>query len=89
MNKKDKEVNNMKALDKVFDYWAITGIIGDKFSFHWRKENLYEEGKKTDKKDGIVTIVTEEIQQNFIKVSEWNIERCTVTNYMIQLILKI
>ncbi len=61
----------MKALDKVFDTQVITGIIGGKFHFIEAKENfLYEEGKKTNpKKDGIkVTIVTEENQQEFIKV---------------------
>ncbi len=45
----------MKVLDKVFDTQVITGIIGDKF--HFIEENfLYEEGKKTDKKDGIKAI---------------------------------
>jgi hypothetical protein len=60
----------MKALDKVFDTQVITGIIGDKFHFIEAKENfLYEEGKKTEKKDGIkVTIVTEENPTEFLKV---------------------
>ncbi len=56
-----------------------------------QKENfLYEEGKKQTRKTVSVTIVTEENPTEFIKVKvEWNIERCIVTNYMIQLILKI
>ncbi len=38
-------------------------------NFHFIEEEiLYEEGKKTDKKDGIVTIVTEENPTEFIKV---------------------
>ncbi len=48
---------------------AITGT--DKFYFHWskRKGLRAEEGKKTDKKDGIkATIVTEENPTEFIKV---------------------
>ncbi len=50
------------------DTQVITGI-GDKFHFIEAKENfLYEEGKKTDKKDGIVTIVTEENPTEFTKV---------------------
>ncbi len=42
MNKlrKDKEVINMKALDKAFDTQVITGIIGDKFHFIEAKENF-------------------------------------------------
>ncbi len=49
------------------DTQVVTGIIGAT-SFHWAKENfLYEEGKKTDKKDGIVlAIVTEENPTEFI-----------------------
>ena len=60
----------MKALDKVFDTQVITGIIGDKFHFIEATENfLYENGKRTDKKDGIkVTIVTEENPTEFLKV---------------------
>ncbi len=57
----------MKALDKVFDTQVITGIIGDKFHFIEARKT-YEEGKKTNKKDGIkVTIVTEN-QQNLSRV---------------------
>ncbi len=44
----------MKALDKVFDTQVITGIIGDRISFHWSKENfLYERERKQTRKDGI------------------------------------
>ncbi len=70
----------MKALDKVFDTQVITGIIGDKFHFIEAKENfLYEEGKENrQEKDGIKATIVASIRQptEFIKVSEWNIERC-------------
>ena len=48
----------------------VKGAIGDKFHFIEAKENfLYEEGKKTEKKDGIkVTMVTEENPTEFINV---------------------
>ncbi len=45
----------MKALDKVFDTQVITGIIGINF-ISLNKEDLYEEGKKTDKKDGGIKV---------------------------------
>ncbi len=68
-------------------------MAGDKFHFiEAKKISLYEEGKKTDKKDGIkVTIVTEENPNRIYQSqSEWNIGMMyQVTNYMIQLILKI
>ncbi len=67
----------MKALDKVFDTpEVITGIIGDKFHFIEAKENfLYEEGKKTNKKDGIKIAIVTEANREFIQSSRWNIER--------------
>lgn len=48
----------------------VKGAIGEKFHFIEAKDNfLYEEGKKTEKKDGIkVTIVTEENPTEFINV---------------------
>lgn len=60
----------MKALDKVLDETTVKYFIGDKFHFIEAKENfLYEDKKRTDKKDGIkVTIVTEENPTEFIKV---------------------
>ncbi len=84
----------MKALDKVFDTQVITGIIGDKAHFIEAKKNLclYEEGRKRTRKTvSKLQSLQKKINQEFIKVqSEWNIERCgQVTNYMIQLILKI
>lgn len=55
---------------KTFNETMVKGAIGDKFHFIEAKENfLYEEGKKTEKKDGIkVTIVTEENPTEFINV---------------------
>lgn len=60
----------MKALDKVLDETTVKYFIGDKFHFIEAKDNfLYEDKKKTEKKDGIkVTIVTEENPTEFIKV---------------------
>ncbi len=58
--------------------------------FHWSKENLYEEGKKNDKKDkNKVIIVTEENPTEFIKVKvNGTLNDVFATNYMIQLIWK-
>ena len=55
---------------KTFNETMVKDAIGDKFHFIEAKENfLYEEGKKTEKKDGIkVTIVTEENPTEFINV---------------------
>ena len=55
---------------KTFNETMVKGAIGDKFHFIEAKENfLYEEGKKTEKKDGIkVTIATEENPTEFINV---------------------
>lgn len=55
---------------KTFNETMVKGAIGEKFHFIEAKENfLYEEGKKTEKKDGIkVTIVTEENPTGFINV---------------------
>lgn len=55
---------------KTFNETMVKDAIGDKFHFIEAKENfLYEEGKKTEKKDGIkVTIVTEEKPTEFINV---------------------
>ncbi len=42
----------MKAIDKIFWYTqVITGIIGDNFISLKQKNFLYEEGKKTDKRE--------------------------------------
>lgn len=55
---------------KTFNETMVKGAIGDKFHFIEAKDNfLYEDKKKTDKKDGIkVTIVTEENPTEFINV---------------------
>lgn len=55
---------------KTFNETMVKGAIGEKFHFIEAKDNfLYEEGKKTEKKDGIkVTIVTEENPTEFINV---------------------
>lgn len=55
---------------KTFNETMVKDAIGDKFHFIEAKENfLYEEGKKTEKKDGIkVTIVTEENPTEFINI---------------------
>ncbi len=54
----------MKALDKV----RLVIIVGmtDKSFHQLKKISLYEEGKKTDKKDGIKATVTEENPTGFI-----------------------
>ncbi len=58
----------MKALDKVFDTQVITGIIGDRISFHWSKKKIsYMKRRKTRKTVSRVTIVTEENPTEFIK----------------------
>ena len=55
---------------KTFNETMVKGAIGEKFHFIEAKDNfLYEDKKKTDKKDGIkVTIVTEENPTEFINV---------------------
>lgn len=60
----------MKALDKVLDETTVKYFLGDKFRFIEAKDNfLYEEGKKTEKKDGIkVIIVSEENPTEFLSV---------------------
>lgn len=55
---------------KTFNETMVKGAIGEKFHFIEAKDNfLYEDKKRTDKKDGIkVTIVTEENPTEFINV---------------------
>lgn len=55
---------------KTFNETMVKGAIGEKFHFIEAKDNfLYEDKKKTEKKDGIkVTIVTEENPTEFINV---------------------
>ena len=55
---------------KTFDETAVTYHIGNKFYFFKAADNfLYEDGKKTDKKDGIkVTIYSEENPTEFLNV---------------------
>ncbi len=74
----------MKALDKVFrDTQVITGIT-DKI-YYWSKENLYEEGKKTDKERRYQSYnsATEvrKTQQNLSK-SKW-MEHYDVSSYKV------
>ncbi len=64
----------MKALDKVFDTQVITGIIGDRISFHWSKENfLYEEGRKqTERQYQSYNCYRRKSNRIYQSQSEWN-----------------
>ncbi len=55
--------------------------------FHWCfKEDLYEEAKENrQERRHQSQSFRRRNPTEFIKVSEWNIERCTATNYMIKL----
>jgi hypothetical protein len=55
---------------KTLDETTVKYFIGNKFYFFKAADNfLYEDGKKTDKKDGIkVTIYSEENPTEFLKV---------------------